>query len=107
MPRNTKQWSWQCNECDRKKVGSFDIPVQVRVFFKVFNTVFHIAFVNQVDTTAPRASRTRISMGASGDGGSSQGQTSKAQLDANRKALVEAQVCGVNFVCFNFDVGIW
>ena len=52
--------------------------------------------VRQVDTTAPRASRTRISMGASGDGGSSQGQTSKAQLDANRKALVEAQVRGVD-----------
>ena len=41
-------------------------------------------------------------MGSSGDGSSSQGQTSKAQLDANRKALVEAQVRGVDFdACYN------
>ena len=41
-------------------------------------------------------------MGSSGDGSSSQGQTSKAQLDANRKALVEAQVSGVDFdACYN------
>ena len=33
MPRNMKQWSWQCNECDCKKVCSFDIPAQVKLKF--------------------------------------------------------------------------
>jgi hypothetical protein len=30
MPRTTKQYAWQCSECQLKaKVGSFDVPVQV------------------------------------------------------------------------------
>lgn len=29
LPKNTKQWLWQCAECDKKELGSFDIPVQV------------------------------------------------------------------------------
>ena len=60
---------------------------------------------SKVDTTAPRASRTRISMGSSVEGGSSsQGQTSKAQLDANRKALVEAQVGGAYLDAFSIFI---